>query len=285
MGKMIVRHIIRNVGRMAVYSVLSVSVIAVFSLVLFVHSLEYFVSDNQRAQTNVPESLTTDTWGIFDPLTGEITQGNNVSEKRSIASITKLFTAEATMKSTQKDVPFIIEHFDVSEEGRSGKLALGTYMSAYELLFPLLIESSNDAGESIRRHLEDEFTLSAETTIESLGLTDTRIVDATGLSKGNVSTVENLARYYTHLRKNYPHIIDITQLTTYVGKNTGYINNNPGRSFSNFTGGKHGYTEEAGRTFVGTFRQEETGSEIGIVLLKSTDLSSDIQAIQSSRKR
>ena len=105
MGKMIVRHIIRNAGRMALYSVLSISVVAVFSVVLFLQSLEYFVPENQPAQTNVPQSLTTDTWGIFDPVTGLIVDGNNVSMKHPIASITKLFTAEATMKSGKTDNP------------------------------------------------------------------------------------------------------------------------------------------------------------------------------------
>ncbi len=285
MGKMIVRHIIHNVGRVALYSILSVSVIVVFALVLFVQSLEYFVPENQSAQTNAPQSLTTDTWGIFDTETGAILTGSNIDARLPIASITKLFTAEATMKSTVKDIPFIIEYLDISSEGRAGKLTLGEYMSPYELLFPLLLESSNDAGEAIRRHLEDEFALSVEATIETLRLNDTEIIDATGLSNGNVSTIENLARYYTYVRKTYPHIIDVTQLVTYIGKNTGYINNNPARSFSNFTGGKHGYTEEAGRTFVGTFSRKNGEGEIGIVLLHSTDVASDIEDILGSVDR
>jgi D-alanyl-D-alanine carboxypeptidase len=62
------------------------------------------------------------------------------------------------------------------------------------------------------------------------------------------------------------------------------VNNNPGRTFSNFTGGKQGYTPEAGKTFVGSFELPNAQGEIGIVLLRSTDLKTDIGRLLASLK-
>lgn len=267
------------VGRIALYSVFTTSVCALLFILILLKNLEYFSENQSPAQVNAPSHLSTDTWGLFDPATGKIITGDNLYVRLPIASVTKLFTAEIVMRSEKKDELFLISESDIVTPGRAGKLVPGKKMSPYMLLFPLLIESSNDAGAAIQRKLGDEFNTSVSSIIQSRALTDTQIVDSTGLSKDNVSTIENLTRFFAYLHTAEPHILDITQLSTYVGLHAGYINNDPARTISNFTGGKHGYTDEAGHTFVGSFVHPDTGREIGIVVLKSTDLLKDIQAL------
>jgi len=155
----------------------------------------------------------------------------------------------------------------------------GEVTTPAELLFPLLIESSNDAGEAIRRTLGSDFKTGVDAVKEELRLTNTTIIEPTGLRDENVSTVTELARFYAHLKKTYPHIIDITRLNTYLRGDTGLVNNDPARTRTDFSGGKHGYTDTAGRTFVGTFIINESGDEVGVVLLGSKNLLSDINTI------
>ncbi len=267
------------IGRMALYSVFATSVFSFLFVVLLLKHIEYFTENQSPARVGIPVNLSTDTWGLFNPKTGEIITGHNLQERLPIASVTKLFTAEIVMRSEKKDELFLIFESDIVTPGRAGKLVSGERVSPYTLLFPLLLESSNDAGTAIQRKLGDGFNTSVSSIIQSLALTDTQIVDATGLSKDNVSTVENLARFFTYLRTTEPHILDITQLTTYVGPHTGYINNDPARTIHEFIGGKHGYTTEARHTFVGSFMSPNTGKEIGIVVLKSNDLLGDIQTL------
>ncbi len=232
-----------------------------------------------RSGVPIPETITTDAWGIFDPKTGKVIGGNNTKNVHQIASVTKLFTGAVVMMSDKKDETFEIIATDVHTEGRSGKIVAGIKTTPYDLLFPLLIESSNDAGTAIARHLGSAFEVGVAGIIQSLELSNTTIVEPTGLSSKNVSTVSDLARFYAYLKESHPHILDITELNTYIDERTGYGNSNPARTLSSFIGGKQGYTDEAGRTFVGTFTLPGSSTEIGIVLLKSQNLLSDIADI------
>lgn len=269
------------IGRIALYSVFLISVVSLLVVFVVIKQVSIFMDESLPARTLTPGSLTTETWGIFNPNTGDVITGNNIDGQRPIASLTKLFTAVAVMESDKRYEGFSIAFSDVSTEGRAGKLVYGEWMTPYELLFPLLIESSNDAGEAIRRKLGDAYTESIASTTSNLSLAGTHLNDASGLSPGDVSTVRDLSAFYTYLKKRHPHIIDITQLTMYVSSRTGYINNNPARSLKNFTGGKNGYTPEAQRTFVGTFVLEDSKTEVGIILLGSSDILKDIQTLLS----
>lgn len=267
-----------SVGRTIFYTLLIAAVITAILAVLAVQYLTYFLPENLPALTQESRELTTDTWGIFDPKTGVVLEGNNTDVQLPIASITKLFTAEAVLMSPKQEDSSVIVFSDVAAEGRSGKLWYGDHMTPYELLFPLLLESSNDAAAAIRRVLGAEYETHVREIIESQDLSQTMITEPSGLSRHNVSSIKDISAFYAHQRRMHPHIADITQLRTYVGPENGYVNNNPGRSFDSFTGGKHGFTDEAGRTFVGTFRRKE-GEEIGVVLLKSKDLKHDIEIL------
>ncbi len=229
-----------------------------------------------------PSALTTSTWGVFDPRTGKILAGNNINTPLPIASVTKLFTATTVMKSEKRDSVFTIVASDVNTEGRAGKLVMGGTTTPYELLFPLLIESSNDAGVAIERVLGDDFDLHLSALKNEIPLVNSTIIEPTGLQAGNVSTVVDLALLYAYIQKTYPHILDITVLNTYIGTNTGYQNSDPARTLQNFSGGKNGYTDEANRTFVGTFTHSNSLDEIGVILLGSDDLLSDVTSILSS---
>lgn len=221
--------------------------------------------------------LTARAWGIFDGDSGEILHGEETDAILPIASIAKLLTADTVLDNSRAHIPFTISSNDVATEGRAGKLIAGATTTPYELLFPLLMESSNDAAVAIARVLGNEYKESIATHMRTLDLTQTRIADPSGLSDETTSSVRDLVRLYVHIREEHPHLFDITQLYTYIGTNTGYVNNDPARTFPHFVGGKHGYTDEAGRTFIGTFKYEE--HTVGVVVLGSADLSADIEAL------
>ena len=272
----VVRKVIVHTG---LYIAAAVGSVIIFVLVAFYSMFVPAPIHNQPAQVSYPENLSTSTWGIFDPSTGVVLAGNNTSTREPIASVTKLFTAEAVVRSLRKNEEFPVALSDVLTEGRAGKLSYGDTVTPYSLLFPLLIESSNDAAVAINRYLGTEYTDAVSSLTSTLALSNTEIHEPTGLSPKNVSTVEDLTRFFVYLRGSHPHIIDITRLYEYIGLKTGYVNSDPARKLKNFTGGKQGYTDEAGRTFIGTFTLEEGGGEIGIVVLGSTNLMSDIESL------
>lgn len=231
--------------------------------------------------TNVPTTIHASAWGIFDIQTGRIIAGHQIDTVKPIASITKLFTATAVLENKEKYASFTIMPSDVVVEGDAGKLKSGDSVTPYLLLYPLLLESSNDAAEAIRRFSGDTFQNARKKIIADAGISSTMLVDASGLSSKNVSTVRDLAQFFSYISVTNPHILDITQLYTYVGNNTGYINNNPGRKFNSFIGGKQGHTDEAQYTFLGGFKSPKSNTEIGIVVLGSSNVREDINALLS----
>lgn len=268
-------------GKITFLSIVSLGLITFVLVFLSVEVLPPSPASAPAAVLAIPEALTTDTWAIFDPQTGRILDGDNTEKILPIASITKLFTATAVEMSTEKNNGFYILSEDVNVEGRMGKLTIGDRVTPYELLFPLLIESSNDAAEAIKRSLGEEYVKNTGQVLELLGLASTTLVDASGLSEKNTSTVTDLALLFSYIKKMHPHIFDITQLNMYIDAKTGYINNNPGRTFPTFTGGKHGFTDAAKRTFIGTFSTGNSDEEIGIILLGSDSLPLDIKALNT----
>jgi D-alanyl-D-alanine carboxypeptidase len=229
--------------------------------------------------------ISAESWAVFDVEGGEVLQGTETDRVSPIASITKLFTAVVALKSSLLDESVLITHDIMVTEGVSGKLWYGDEMTVRELLYPMLLESSNDASEAVRKRIgTDSFESGVSEVLAEAGLHSTRIVDASGLSPKNVSTAEELALLYVYLRDTHPHVLDITQVKTYVGRLNGYVNNNPGVSIQGFQGGKQGYLDEAGYTFVGGYKLQ-SGARVGVVLLGSDDLSSDIREIVAYAER
>ncbi len=273
----------RTVYRTVYPTLLLTVIVVLFFLAYVLHRDEFvprFFSDQALVVLPSPQ-LSAPVWGVFNPETGEIYGGSRIHEPRPIASVTKLFTAYGVVTEDTLTEPVVINWSDLNTEGDAGKLTYGEKLTQGELLFPLLLESSNDAGAALERSLGTSLTGNVNALIHSLALTDTELHDPTGLSQENVSSVTDLARFYAYLHTTYPYLTDITQLKMYLGPSEGWVNNNPLREYAYFTGGKHGFTPEAGRTFVGSFRTS-TGTEVGVVLLGSEDLESDMRLLAAS---
>jgi serine-type D-Ala-D-Ala endopeptidase (penicillin-binding protein 7) len=258
-------------------AVMSASLLMTFKLIEFVP----FEGQNEALLIRVPR-LTTDTWAVFEPLTGAVRYGNNIDAARPIASVSKLFTAYSVSAFERLESTTTITWSDLNTEGETGKLTYGDTYTLGELLFPLLLESSNDAGASLARALGDDFSSVVALVIQSEGLKDTTIAEPTGLNSKNVSSPRDLAKFFAFVRRMHPHITDITRINMYESHGSWLVNNIPARALAAFTGGKHGFTPEAGKTFVGTFTLGDDRREIGIVLLGSSDTKADIESILAS---
>ncbi len=215
-------------------------------------------------------NLSAEAYEVFDVATGEVIFAANENKELPIASVTKLFTAAAVLNSAEADKEILIDSVAVATEGRAGKLEIGQVYTPRELLFPLLLESSNDAATAIAE------------VVQPINLADKTMADASGLSDRNVSTAAELAFEARKIYQTKPHIFDITTLKQYVGEYTGWINNSPVINLNGYKGGKHGYTEAANHTLIAFFAEPGlNGREIGYVLLGSNDLLTDIKELRS----
>ncbi len=207
------------------------------------------------------DTISAKAYGVFDVKTGELLISKNEDEVLPIASVTKLFTAASVLEDENESL--IVTASDVTAEGRSGKLEEGQEYKIQELLFPLLLESSNDAAVALNRALDN--------------IPYSDFADASGLSAQNKLSVSELADSIKDLYEKTPRIFDITKIKQYIGEYSGWVNNSPVRNMDGYQGGKHGYTNEAGRTLVAIFSEPNLeGRELGYILLGSDNVKNDV---------
>jgi D-alanyl-D-alanine carboxypeptidase len=220
---------------------------------------------------------------VFDAETGQEIFAKEPSAVLPIASITKLATAALFYKNADLTATSTITWSDVNTEGDAGKLHAYEEYSNRELMYPLLLESSNDAATAMTR-VHGTLVDDMNAYVDMLGLTQTHFEDASGLSNLNVSTAGELSVLVRALRTEEPHIFDITRLTQFIGEHTGWMNNNPLVEQDGYQGGKHGFTYEANRTDVAFFDETLASGHsrlIGYVILGSENVPSDIEHLRS----
>ncbi len=247
-------------------------------------------SDEIVTVTYVPETLevvavlpelTASAYAVFDVRTGALLAAVNEEKVLPIASVTKLFTAATVVQNVPLDTALTVIAADVATEGRSGRLSAGEEYTVHELLFPLLLESSNDAAAALTRARED-FIKEMNLYTKAIGMTEAQFADASGLSDNNVASVKDLAVGTSYLYRTTPHIFDITQLEERVGPYVPWANNSQVLSEA-YRGGKNGYTEAAGKTIVALFAEELTGGKatLGYVVLGSENSTKDLASLRA----
>lgn len=235
--------------------------------------------------TDAPK-LTAESWLVFDIETGEIILKEKEKEVFPIASVTKLMTAHIVVGLGSLETASTVTAESLETEGESGRLSLGESISRREALFPLILESSNDASEVLARTGKDRtaFILAMNDEARRLGMESAVFADPSGLSKENKMNVEDLARLVRHMFLHERYVFDISTLSRYRGERHGWLNNNPLAHTAGYLGGKHGFTDEAGRTFAGVFSQafkDAPTREVGIIFLHSDHLSNDMALLRT----
>jgi D-alanyl-D-alanine carboxypeptidase len=245
-------------------SVISVPVLSIFPLDISMQTARSFI--------------------VFDVDTGSIITQKDATEVLPIASVTKLFTASAFYSNADTNATTTITWSDVNADGDAGRLHPNEAYNLSELLFPLLLESSNDAAVTLLR-VEPTLVERMNEYVATEGAQHTHFADTSGLSPDNVSTAYELYTLSQSLYKSFPYIFDITRLKQYVGTHTGWMNNNPLVLEEGYSGGKHGFTYEANRTSVAFFDEKLSNGvtrKIGYVVLGSDNLKSDIDNLRTA---
>jgi len=222
-------------------------------------------------------------YGVYDLSELHYEHSFNTDEVRSIASITKLFTAMTVINS---DVSLSEQ---VKVQGKSsGRFARGIYIDRYELLRAMLMSSDNLSAESLAMAHPggyDKFIKDVNIMVSDLNLKNTVIVDSTGLLPGNQSSVDDLKDFLFTLRK-YPLIqrLSTEKLYTYQykkGKKTITIqlrNTNPQMwTYDNIVLTKTGFTNPAGRCLAMLVEKED--KLFAVVTLGNKDIKQRSQNI------
>jgi len=178
----------------------------------------------------------------------------DIDQQLPIASLTKLMTAYIVLEHYDLNKEIKVSKEAVQQEENLGKLAVGEALSVEILLYPLLIESSNDAAFSLANDYdgmtEQVFVELMNLEAQQLGMENTLFSNVTGLDSEtsdptNYSTVHDLTVLARALldKPLVWQILSTSQINLY-----GPTLTNSNRLLVKIPliiGGKTGYTEEA----------------------------------------
>jgi len=211
----------------------------------------------------------------------EILFDKDINEKLPIASLTKLITADIVLEHYDLSQIIEISHQAVVEEGNSGQFKIGETLTVENLLYSLLIESSNDAAEALTEVIgKDAMVDLMNLEVRAIGMENTRFFNPTGLEPDNpnvpinYSTTKDLATLVAYLLKTNPKVLEISTFSEYnlyspegifhhKLKNTNELLG----EFSGIIGGKTGWTPQAqGCLLLAIKAPKDRGVIINIIL-------------------
>jgi len=255
---------------------------------------------SSAAQTAVPETtkpryfyVNKDTSGqpkvsakaflVGDLNTGEVILAQNQDKKFALASVSKLMTALIASEMNGRDETAQVSKKAVATAGTNGELLAGEKIKISDLLYPLLLESSNDAAEALAEHFDrDSFVAKMNLQAEKLKMENTAYEDPSGLSINNKSTVSDMFKLAGYLWQNKHNLLEITEKRSYSNKKHNWSNISQFLWKEGYDGGKSGYTDAAKQTVVSVFSLPlgESGTRpIAITLLQSPDRRRDVENI------
>jgi serine-type D-Ala-D-Ala carboxypeptidase (penicillin-binding protein 5/6) len=137
---------------------------------------------------------------LMDLDSGQVLFALNATEKRPIASLTKIMTAYLVMSRTSPT-----DVVTVSDDAASGRvvgisglgLEAGERIREQHLLYALLLQSANDAAVALAEHVSgtvDAFVATMNRTAARLGMARTEFASPNGLDDTGYSTARDLAR-------------------------------------------------------------------------------------------
>ena len=226
---------------------------------------------------------------VGDLNTGEIILAKAQDEKLPIASMSKLMTALVAKEITNIDDTAVVSRNALNTEGKNGGLKIGEKIKTEDLLYPLLLESSNDAAEVIAEHFgRDTFISKMNQEAENLKMASTSYEDPSGLSPKNQSSASDMFRLVGYLKEQKQDLLDITGKRSFGTKKHSWSNISQFLGKEGYVGGKSGYTDAAKQTVVSLFNLPlgQTGLRpIAITLLGSADRRKDVESILKYLKK
>ena len=274
---------IKILGRVSLTVLLTLAFAGALLVAALLTAVEFFAPPSFSTSLATVQNVTADAWLVFDPGAGQIIYDHNSEAVLPMASIAKLPAAKVFYDKADIWATTTITWSDLAHDGRAGSLAYGEIYSFHELLFPLLLNSSNDAAGNLERN-HPSLIEEMNTYAEGLNLNKTVFADASGLTASGVTTARELSRIVSDIKSSNQHLLNITSLPFYSSGERGWRNNNPFVSDARYTGGKHGYTPEAGYTAVAIFNEylkNGVEREVGYVLLGSSDLEYDVSLLRN----
>jgi D-alanyl-D-alanine carboxypeptidase (penicillin-binding protein 5/6) len=225
----------------------------------------------------LPTDVSADAWLVADLDSGAVIAAKDPHGRHRPASIIKVLVAMASINALNlnKSVPGTAD--DAAAEGTKVGVEEGGVFTVNQLLHGLLMHSGNDAAHALAMQLGgmQQAVEKINVLAAKLGGKDTRVATPSGLDGPGMSTsAYDIGLFYRYAWQN-PTFADIVATRTFDfpghGDHPGYELENDNQllyKYPGALGGKTGYTDDAGQTFVGA--ANHNGRRLMAVLLHGT---------------
>lgn len=232
----------------------------------------------------VPDDVSAESWLVADLDTGEIIAARDPHARHRPASIIKVLAAMQAINELPLNKMVEGTQDDANAEGTRVGVDVGGHYTVNDLLHGLLMHSGNDAAHALAAQLGgmDITVQKINVLARKLGGADTRAATPSGLDGPGMSTsAYDIGLFYRYAWQN-PTFANIVATQDYNfpghpakpgedGDHPAYQLENDNKLLTNYPGalgGKTGYTDDAGQTFVGAAQRD--GRRLVAVLLRGT---------------
>jgi D-alanyl-D-alanine carboxypeptidase (penicillin-binding protein 5/6) len=232
----------------------------------------------------VPDDISAESWLVADLDTGDVIAARDPHARHRPASIIKVLIAMQSMNELPLNKMVSGTQDDANAEGTRVGVDEGGRYTVNDLLHGLLMHSGNDAAHALAMQVGgwDTAMQKINGLARKLGGQDTRAATPSGLDGPGMSTsAYDIGLFYRYAWAN-PTFANIVATEKYNfpghpakpgedGDHPGYELENDNQLLYNYPGalgGKTGYTDDAGQTFVGAANRD--GRRLVAVLLRGT---------------
>jgi D-alanyl-D-alanine carboxypeptidase (penicillin-binding protein 5/6) len=225
----------------------------------------------------LPNDVSAEAWLVADLDSGDVIAAKDPHGRHRPASIIKVLVAMQALKELNLNKTVAGTTEDAAAEGTRVGVGVGGVYTINDLLHGLLMHSGNDAAYALATQLGGMDTTLQKLNVLAgkLGGRDTRVATPSGLDGPGMSTsAYDIGLFYRYAWQN-PTFTDIvaTRSFDFPGRdgNPSYPVENDNKLLYNYPGamgGKTGYTDDAGQTFVGAANRD--GRRLVAVLLRGT---------------
>jgi len=163
-----------------------------------------------KATSAVLPNISAKSFLIYNLASGETILEKGAEEKFPIASLTKLMTAVVA-----HEVIYLGRSIKVTPQMLAGIAqifypAVGERYLGLDLLYPLLMQSSNDSAKVLSGFIgEENFVRNMNAKAISLQMPDTKFVDTAGINAQNISTAYDISKLLQYIYYKRPFLFEI----------------------------------------------------------------------------
>ena len=211
---------------------------------------------------------------VIDARDGDVMFAKQASQRRQIASTTKLMTALLTLENARPRAVFTAADYAAAPVESQIGLRPGEQMTVQDLFEALLLESANDAAVTLAEGISgtrEAFVAAMNARAEQLGLESTSYANPIGFDDPlNYSSAGDLARLALELmqRPRFARVVDMPMAELDSGARQRVIDNRNTliAAYPFVSGVKTGHTLQAGYVLIGAAEIRAGGKVISVVL-------------------